>query len=363
MRRLLLGAALVTLLLLGSAGAVPTGAASHYVPRAGDSFAYTETITVTNGTGDYAGYTETSAINGSLTVTAVAPNDTASASYYSRDVYTNDSGGNDVYVESGTFSFSASTFLYVHGTDGQSGANGSEVWFYIDNTAANGTPISLVGTPMTIESTDVNYALGTAAGNEVVAVYALGSGTYTRNDSYGTFSAQYVWKAFYDPSTGYVIGYSYSEEDTNSSSSFSYLDVLKVTSTTYPLTVATSPPSGGSSSSSGSTLAGPLVIGAIALVVLVVIVVVIVLVLRSRHRGPGRLPTHSARGQVRFPTSGPPPGSFGGAPPPPVSLTPSGQPAVQQIVIKETVKVNCRYCGALIDTTAEKCPFCGANRT
>jgi rubrerythrin len=44
-------------------------------------------------------------------------------------------------------------------------------------------------------------------------------------------------------------------------------------------------------------------------------------------------------------------------------LTPSGQPAVQQIIIKETVKVNCRYCGSLIDSTAETCPFCGATRS
>ena len=34
----------------------------------------------------------------------------------------------------------------------------------------------------------------------------------------------------------------------------------------------------------------------------------------------------------------------------------------EQVVIKEVVKVKCQYCGALIDSTAEKCPYCGAPR-
>ena len=88
---------------------------------------------------------------------------------------------------------------------------------------------------------------------------------------------------------------------------------------------------------------------------LVVIVVVALLLAVTRRRT--RLPTHSARGQVNF--TAPPVGP----PPPPISLTPAGQPPVQQVVIKETVKVNCRYCGQLIDTTAATCPFCGAPRT
>jgi len=84
-------------------------------------------------------------------------------------------------------------------------------------------------------------------------------------------------------------------------------------------------------------------------------VIIALLVARSRRRHP--LPQHSGTGQVAYT---PPPM---GPPPPGIHLTPSGQPAVQQIVIKETVKVNCRYCGNLIDSTAEKCPFCGAART
>ncbi len=49
-------------------------------------------------------------------------------------------------------------------------------------------------------------------------------------------------------------------------------------------------------------------------------------------------------------------------PPASVNLIPGGQPAVQQIVIKETVKVPCRYCGTLMDSTATVCPQCGAPR-
>ncbi|TMI68503.1 zinc-ribbon domain-containing protein [Candidatus Bathyarchaeota archaeon] len=32
-------------------------------------------------------------------------------------------------------------------------------------------------------------------------------------------------------------------------------------------------------------------------------------------------------------------------------------------MIKEVVKVKCKYCGALIDSTVQACPFCGAPRT
>ncbi len=64
--------------------------------------------------------------------------------------------------------------------------------------------------------------------------------------------------------------------------------------------------------------------------------------------------SHNIRTNNHPPPPGPPPEN--------IDLTPK-QPPVQQIVIKEVVKVKCRYCGALIDSTAETCPICGAPRT
>jgi hypothetical protein len=85
---------------------------------------------------------------------------------------------------------------------------------------------------------------------------------------------------------------------------------------------------------------------------LVVIAIIVILIYSLSRRGRKTLPQHSY--QQPSPPPGPPPEN--------ISLTPK-QPQVQQIVIKEVVKVKCRYCGALIDSTAETCPICGAPRT
>jgi ribosomal protein L40E len=92
----------------------------------------------------------------------------------------------------------------------------------------------------------------------------------------------------------------------------------------------------------------------IAVIVIIIVIILIIFYAASRRR----LPKHPSQRPVYTPPSEPPP------PPPPqdINLTPKQAP-VQQIVIKEVVKVNCRYCGALIDSTAEKCPFCGAPRS
>ena len=47
-----------------------------------------------------------------------------------------------------------------------------------------------------------------------------------------------------------------------------------------------------------------------------------------------------------------------------IAVAPSdGKQVVQkerEVITKETVRVPCRYCGALVDNTATKCPSCGA---
>lgn len=96
--------------------------------------------------------------------------------------------------------------------------------------------------------------------------------------------------------------------------------------------------------------------GVIVAVVFVVILIIVVVWLLSRRRP--RLPQHAAPGNIGFGVPPPPPyGSMAGAPP--IHLTPSQQP-VPQVVLRETVKVQCRYCGNLIDVTDKVCPNCGA---
>jgi hypothetical protein len=438
---------LATVLLLAC---LPVGAATaHHATTALPQFAYNETTLLSNGVGiDYSGYSESTVTNGSLGVTAVLPNGTDSAFYYNANSYQNNSGGQYSWVSSGSFWFSPETRLYVNGTtDNQTGYTNPYVWFFMNRSLPVGATFYILNTGLTVDSTSYDYALGTAAGTYVKTIFAEGSGAYEWNNSFEDLNATYTWQAYFDPTTGYIIAYVYTEQDTTNNGSgdgFTYTDTLAVTQTSYPLTRATSssePPSAptglavtsvtsgavtlswtnpavpltndtvyystgpagpftavsvgvvtsatvsglssgtqyyvevaawnasgesprsnevspttsaSSGSSSGSGTDWALIV--VALVIVVVIVVVIVLaVSRSRRRHP--IPKHSGTGQVSF--AAPPVGP----PPPGINLTPSGQPAVQQIIIKETVKVNCRYCGSLIDSTATACPFCGATRS
>jgi len=350
-RQALLLAVLITLLLpaIGLTSA-------HYTPVASAGFQYDETVTVGNASGPtYAGYSDLSTINGSVRVLDVLPNGTDQTSYFNDDRYTNSSGANEAWHAGGQFLFSPQSFLYVSGTDNQSGYVNPNVWFYIDNTVAAGGTVTLLNTAMKVVSTSVNYRLDTAAGTVVRAIFVEGNGSYQRDDSYGMFSATYNWKAYFDPSTGFIIGYLYVEQDSDpAGDSFTYTDALAVTQTSYALTPGSSTSSSSGSSGGSTPDVALIVLGVVVVAVILVVVLVYLLTRGSRHR---TLPRHSATGRMTYV---PPPV---GPAPPPINLSPSGQPMVQQIVIKETVKVNCRYCGALIDSTVEKCPFCGAART
>jgi hypothetical protein len=345
---------ILILSVLLTLGGLTVGVTSaHYTPSPGDQFAYNETVVLSDGLGDYTGYTESTIINGSLAVTAVLPNGTESAFYYNANAYQNNEGGHQSWTSSGSFTFSARTFLYVTGTDNQTGYVHPYVWFFMNDSLPIGATFYVLNTGVTVVARSYNYALETAAGAYVKTIFAEGNGTYQRDDDYGVLTATYNWKAYFDPTTGYIVGYLYTEQDTNSSGDgFTLTDSLAVTHTSYALTPGVTP-----SSSSGS--GGPGTDWTLIVVVLVVVVVVVVVIALaiSRSRRRAAIPKHSATGRMTYV---PPPV---GPSPPGVHLTPSDQPAVQQIIIKETVKVNCRYCGALIDTTAEKCPFCGAPRT
>jgi hypothetical protein len=335
----------IPLLLL----ALPSASASgtHYLPQTGDRFHYTETIQLASGVGNYSGYTESTYLNGTVGLTAVAPNGTESASYSNSGTWSNNTGSSETLNSAGTFTFSAQTFQYVQGTDNQTGYTNPYVWFYMDNSLAPGASFYILNTRMIVQSVNASYALD---GKYVATIAAQGTGSFQRNDEYGLFTASYTWQANYDPSTGYIVGYLYTEQDRDGAGDgFTVTDLLYVTTTTYALTPAVAPSAspGGSSSILPYTVIG---------VILLVVIVIVWLAVRSRSRRGPSLPRHSAGGAVGY---GPPPGTA----PPPVNLIPSQQPAVQQVVLRETVKVNCRYCGALIDTTATVCPVCGAPRT
>jgi hypothetical protein len=354
--RVVLLVAVAALLLPAAVSAAPAPAVAHYLPRPGDEFRYTEEIVLNNGEGDYATYTEHTFVNGSISISAVAANESATTEYAWTSDYYNSSGGPVPSAMSGTFGWSASSFLYVNGTDDQTGYTNPSVWFFIDNTLGVGGSATLLNSPMTVIGTSATYPMASSPTGYIVAIEAEGNGSYQRDDVYGNFQATYTWIAYFDPGTGYIVGYSYIEHDSNASGDgFTWTDTLSDTQTSFPLTAASAPPPA-TSSPSGPISETDVVI---LVVVVVVVIAILILALRSRRRSrgmtPPSVPRHSGPGAPAYPPT------YG--PPPPVNLVPGGQPAIQQIVIRETVKVPCAYCGTLMDSTATVCPNCGAPRT
>lgn len=327
--------------------ACPVFAATTYVPHSGDFFNYYEVESLTNGAGSYAGYTEQTVVDGMEMMNSIDASGVVSASYEYSWTFSNSSGSTQTGSQSGNYTFSSVNYSYINGTDDQTGYVNPTVWFLMDNSIPKGGDFTLLNTHMTVESTSYSYRLS-SQGTNVNAIFAQGTSSYERNDEYGQFTAAYTWKAYFDPTTGYMIGYQYVEHDTNpSGDGFTWTDTLYVTSTSYSLTAATSSSGGGNS----SAIPNAELIAAIVLAIVVVVIIIIALSRRSRRS----LPKHSPTQQYVPPTTPPPA--------PQIDLTPKEQPPVQQIVIKEVVKVKCRYCGALIDATATTCPVCGAPRT
>jgi hypothetical protein len=320
-----------------------------YVPHQGDYFSYYEVQNLGSGWGDYSEYTETTIINGAENVNGVTANGTVSAYYSYSSSFSNSTGSTETGGSSGNFTFSSNNFLYINGTDDQTGYVNPTVWFCMDNSIPENGTFQLLNTAMTVMSKNYSYYLSSQNGN-VYAIFAQGNSSYQRNDVYGQFTATYTWNTYFDPSSGYIIGYDYTEYDTNTSGTgFTYTENLYITSASYPLTTAPATNPNGNS----DLMKDAVIFAAIAIVIIAIILIIFYAASRRR-----RLPKHPSQQLVYTPPSeqSPPP------PPQDINLTPK-QPPVQQIVIKEVVKVECRYCGALIDSTAEKCPFCGAPRS
>jgi len=325
-----------------------------FAPQVGDQFSYHEVANLGNGTGDYAGYTEQTVTTGTESVTNIDADGNVSTHFGYSWTFDNGSGTTQTGSSSGDFTFSPVSFLYVNGTDDQTGYENPSVWFCMDNSLPVGGTFYMLDTQMAIVSKNYTYYLPSQDRN-VIVIFAQGISSYERNDVYGQFSADYTWNAYFDPVTGYIVGYNYEETDKSASASFTYTENLYITSASYPLSTAPATPFSTVSPAPSSTSIPVNQVDytpAIALIIGIALLVAIIVYALSRR---SRLPKHSSYQQPYQP---PPPGP----PPEKVDLTPK-QPPVQQVVIKEVVKVKCRYCGALIDSTAETCPFCGAPRT
>jgi len=343
---------LLSILILSSiaAGIHP---ALAYAPKQGDTFAYSETATVNNGQGSYSGYSDKTLTTGTEKIQSVIGNSVLADYSYGYN-FSSNQGNSSSGSKSGDFTWSASTFTYVNGTDNQVGySEPIYVWFAMDPSLPVGGTFWALNTHLAILSRNFSLELPTE-GRYVQTIEAEGNGQYQRNDAYGDFTATYTWYEYFDPSTGYIVGYNYTEQDSGSylgqAGSFTYNDVLYVTATSYPLT-AVSVLANTTTAASVASLSTP-DLGVLVLVAAVVLVGgAVALAVRGRRRHP--LPEH--------PTSTPPPPAV--APSPSEgALVDLGSRPTEQVVVREVAKVNCRYCGTLIPTTVDRCPYCGGPR-
>lgn len=330
---------------------------SAYAPRKGDYFNDSETIIVNNGQGSYTGYTDQTQITGMEQMNSVSGSN-VSAFYTYNYQFSNNQGNSTSSSLSGNFTWSSSSFTYLNGTDNQVGySKPTYVWFAINSSLPVGATFYVLNTQFTVLSKNYTLQVPTEGNKYVQTIQAKGTGEHQRNDEYGVLTASYTWNEYFDPFTGYIVGYNYLEQDNGQyqgqAASFTYTDDLYVTSTSYALALTSAP-----SNDNGSTAGTPTNISLnlaelplyLALGAIVVIIALVYVGTRKRSKDDS-LPKHSQY-----------------VPPPTSSSTPwesridLGSRPAEQVVIRDVAKVNCRYCGTLIPTTADTCPYCGGNR-
>ncbi|MDA4123186.1 MAG: hypothetical protein OK456_08420 [Thaumarchaeota archaeon] len=340
-------AAVLLALLMANAFSGIAHPVSAYTPQAGDNFTYSETITVNNGQGSYSGYTDQLTASGVEQVNSVSGSNVTSSYSYSYQ-YSNSQGSSTASSSAGNYTWSTDTFTYVNGTDNEGGFGGTPyssplyVWFAIDPSLPVGSSLSILNSQFSVISKNYSFDL-TTENRYVQTIEVEGTGTYQRNDAYGDFTASYTWFEYFDPATGYIVGYDYVEQDTGQyqgqTGSFTYTDQLNVASTSHPLTAASAP------TSTGGSGASQYLGYVIAAAVILLLVGIGIYAGTRRRKAKESLPEHS--------------------PPPPPSSTPFestvdlGSNPPEQVVIREVAMVKCKYCGTLIPSTAGTCPYCG----
>ncbi|MCI4367541.1 MAG: hypothetical protein L3K08_07305 [Thermoplasmata archaeon] len=216
-------------------------------PRSGDRFRFHETITLGQGEGNRSGYTEDQFINGSYAVESVGPDGSASVAWAIKGVYVDSLQTDQSFADGGNFSFSPSTYRYVSGSDNQSEFAGPFVWFFVNGSLPVGASLHLQNSSFSVVSTDAPFPMPSSPTGYVQTLFAEGTGTYERNDYRGDFTAAYDWKVYFDPVSGYIVGYAYTEQDSDvNGNGFTWTDTLAVTDTSYSLRSSPPPAPAGS---------------------------------------------------------------------------------------------------------------------
>ena len=347
------------------------------------SFTYSEATIVANGVGSYLGYTDSTNTTGSIQTLSQSGN-VVTSHFQFQWFWADNQGDRNGSSDMGVFTWNSSSFRYLNATDDQVGYTNPRVWFAMPIGLAVGNSFYLLNTKMNVLST--NYMLLLPNGSKIITVQTQGTGIYQRDDSYGVFNATYTYTSYYDPTSGFIVGYNYVEQDNGIyqgvAGSFTYSDNLFVTATSYtlsttvvtssqpPMTTPTIPLTTSSYSLPTSVNVG-ISSGDVVIAVGVIIVIVVIIALIARGRKDDTQPPPSAPAPKPIPPS--PPASAQQAPLPPV--IPTGQPirfprpntSGQTIVVEKQIPVvKCPFCGTLVNLVDEEgraatnCPHCGA---
>lgn len=223
-----LGAALALL------GASVGSTAAQQLPQVGNYFDFNDNIYLTDGTGNYTGYTETETSNYHYQVTRVV-GDNVTLDGRGPWSWSNSTGTSSEGYWAENFSFSTSTRLYTQGFDVLGPYTDPSVWFWVPTPLSVGETVRILDTNYTVESLSATYWTPNFPYVAYTGAELFAAGTYTRNDIYGVYTATYTDTYYFDPTTGWVLAEYYDESDSGAEGGFQYDEQVWVTQASFPL--------------------------------------------------------------------------------------------------------------------------------
>jgi L-amino acid N-acyltransferase YncA len=260
--------------MLGST-MLPTVAIVSAEASVGDYFEYEYNTHVDHGKDYYAGYSDTMRSSSRYEVTAVQGDQVTMKATGSWTFE-----GSDGAYDSGTvdisFNYSQSTRRYLGPTDVESTYIDPSVWFWIPPNLDKGQSVRILEDIFTVTSADKTVWMGIIP-HKVIELTT--SGSYTRDDDYGVFTATYDDTYCFDRQSGYLVSERYVEQDEGYQASFRFTADLKVTSSSY-----TTP-------TDWLTLL-------VLYVMIPAAVILVILLIRKWRRGPSRIKVNTLSGEA-----------------------------------------------------------------
>jgi ribosomal protein S18 acetylase RimI-like enzyme len=225
--------ALFVLVGLIFGGLLPLGIGRAAVPTSGTNFTFQDNYQITNGGGNYSGYSESQNAQYHYTVLSIVGDNVTVNGSGSYQWTNSTSSGSGNWAE--TFAFSAVTRLYTSGFDVLGSYPNASVWFWIPTGLSEGQGVRILDTNFTVVSLASTVWLTYFPPVPRIGVELMASGSYTRDDVYGVYTATFTDRYWFDPTSGFVIGEYYTEQDNGAGGSFDYDEQLFVTQASYPL--------------------------------------------------------------------------------------------------------------------------------